>query len=393
VREIKQVNTGNGAARFRVQLTDSVKNIPAMIATQNNEMITDGTLAVDSIIRLCEFTFNYLQQQPIIILLSFTVLGSGPPAAAMETPQQHTPAPAMPPAAPVRAAPSPYGGQGAYGGGGGYAAASNSRPVTRMDADTSVMPISSLNPYTNKWTIKARITNKSDIRRWSNAKGEGQLFNIELLDATGGEIRGTFFKENCEKWYPILEQGKVYTFSGGQLKVADRKYNNLKSDYEISFNTHTEINPTVGGDEDDAIKLVQYHFVNIAALGDAALNATVDVLVVVRAASDCSEIVSAKQGGKILFKRDLTVYDASGCECRLTMWGDKAQADADQLVNQILGIKSVRVGEYNGRNLSLGGSSTYEVNPDIPAAHELYKFKESEASTTLTSLSTGGKRN
>jgi hypothetical protein len=45
-----------------------------------------------------------------------------------------------------------------------------------------------------RWTIKARVTNKSDIRRWSNAKGEGTLFSIDLLDEGGGEIRGTFFK-------------------------------------------------------------------------------------------------------------------------------------------------------------------------------------------------------
>ena len=240
------------------------------------------------------------------------------------------------------------------------------------------------------------------------------LFNIELLDVTGGEIRGTFFKENCEKWFPILELGKVreitdllceylsyqhdntcthaqvYTFSGGQLKVADRKFNNLKSDYEISFNQYTEINPSSGGDDDASIKLVQYHFTQIGDLANAALNATVDVLVVVRAASECSEIVSQKLGGKVLYKRDLTVYDASGCECRLTLWGDKAQADTD-LVNHILAFKSVRVGEYNGRNLSVGQSSSFEVDPDIPAAHEVYKFKESAGASELTSLSTGGR--
>lgn len=61
----------------------------------------------------------------------------------------------------------------------------------------------------NRWTIKARITNKSEIRRWSNAKGEGTLFSIDLLDSHGGEIRGTFFKDACEKFFPMLEEGKV----------------------------------------------------------------------------------------------------------------------------------------------------------------------------------------
>ena len=36
-----------------------------------------------------------------------------------------------------------------------------------------------------RWTIKARVTCKSDIRRWSNAKGEGHLFSIDLMDSAG----------------------------------------------------------------------------------------------------------------------------------------------------------------------------------------------------------------
>ena len=30
------------------------------------------------------------------------------------------------------------------------------------------------------------MTVKSDIRRWSNAKGEGHLFSIDLVDSAGG---------------------------------------------------------------------------------------------------------------------------------------------------------------------------------------------------------------
>ena len=35
-----------------------------------------------------------------------------------------------------------------------------------------------------------RVTKKSDIRTWSNARGEGKLFSLELMDESG-EIRCT----------------------------------------------------------------------------------------------------------------------------------------------------------------------------------------------------------
>jgi replication factor A1 len=75
-------------------------------------------------------------------------------------------------------------------------------------SSANVFPISSLTPYQNRWTIKVRVTHKSDIRRWSNSKGEGHLFSMDLLDESG-EIRATAFKEQCDKYYNTIEVGKV----------------------------------------------------------------------------------------------------------------------------------------------------------------------------------------
>lgn len=33
-----------------------------------------------------------------------------------------------------------------------------------------------------RWTIRARITNKSGIRTWSNSRGDGKLFSMDLVD-------------------------------------------------------------------------------------------------------------------------------------------------------------------------------------------------------------------
>lgn len=47
------------------------------------------------------------------------------------------------------------------------------------------------------------------MRTWSNARGEGNLFSIDLLDEDGSEIRGTFFKADADKWHESLQEGQV----------------------------------------------------------------------------------------------------------------------------------------------------------------------------------------
>ena len=60
----------------------------------------------------------------------------------------------------------------------------------------------------SRWTIKARISNKAQVRNFENARGPGKLFSCDLVDQSG-EIRATAFNAECDKFHSMLEIGKV----------------------------------------------------------------------------------------------------------------------------------------------------------------------------------------
>lgn len=45
------------------------------------------------------------------------------------------------------------------------------------------------------WRIRVRIVKKGEVKSWSNAKGEGQLLNLEMVDGKGSKMQCTLFKE------------------------------------------------------------------------------------------------------------------------------------------------------------------------------------------------------
>lgn len=47
------------------------------------------------------------------------------------------------------------------------------------------MPIKALNQFSTDWVIKARVVKKGEVRTWKNARGEGQLVSMDLVDREG----------------------------------------------------------------------------------------------------------------------------------------------------------------------------------------------------------------
>ena len=74
-----------------------------------------------------------------------------------------------------------------------------------------------IDPICCSWTIRGRVTNKGQVKSYSNAKGEGKLFSFTVMDESG-DIRVTGFRETVDKFYEMIQVAKVYYIANASLK-------------------------------------------------------------------------------------------------------------------------------------------------------------------------------
>jgi replication factor A1 len=272
----------------------------------------------------------------------------------------------------------------------------NSGPVARNEAAPRAIPISALNVYQNTWTIKARVTAKSHVKHFTNAKGPGKLFSFDLLDAHGGEIRAVCFSSiaRYDQFYDLIEVDKVYLISRGALRPAKKQFNNLNNDYEINLDNTSSIEVCSG--DDSSIPRQQFNFREISEIANMDKGSMVDLLGVVTSVSPSSTFM--RKNGVETQKRVLQLKDMSRCSVEITMWGDFCNAEGQQLqslcdsgLNPVLALRSGLVGDFNGKSVGTISSTLLKVNPDFSDAERLRQWYITEGeNTACTSLSVGG---
>ncbi|XP_073256997.1 replication protein A 70 kDa DNA-binding subunit-like [Porites lutea] len=391
-------NEGSGSDRYRLVLSDGIHlHTSAMLATQLNHLVLSQEIEVKAVIRLDKYICNIIQEtRKVLIVMELTVLkpasevmgkiGDPKPFntdSAQKQPQQNGNGPQHntsgstgqqqnPVQRPVQGfAQQPKGGPaGGHPRGGGLASATygSNQPMARGgEQSRAVYPISSLTPYQNRWTIRARVTSKSNVRTWSNSKGEGRLFNVDLVDESG-EIKATGFNDAVDKFYELLEVNKVFYISKCSIRMAT-KYSSLKNRYEMYLGNDSNIE--LCNDPCD-LPYMQYNFVNIGDLSNCNGDDIVDILGVVINIDDVSQITTRATNRQVS-KRDITLLDRSEKSVRATLWGETAEKFEQYMgKNPVLALKGVKVSEFGGRSLSIMNSTNMMVDPmDLKEAHTL----------------------
>lgn len=385
----KKIPGPEGTDRLRLLVSDGKHlNSFAMLATQLNDLHAKGELDENTIVRLDRYCTSMVNksekgERRVLVILELTVLNHGSQVGKkIGTPVPYTGEPQKPASnvskpAPSAATPSSNTSNGSafgsrptaaspYGASNGSSFGRNAAPSTQGGQQLT-HPIASLSPYQNRWVIKARVTAKSGMRSWSNAKGEGKLFSMDLMDESG-EIRATAFRDAADKFYDLIEVDKVYYISKCQLKSANKQFSTLNNDYEMTFTNETTVQPC--DDDESCIPKMQFNFVPIAQIANIEPKAAVDVIGVCKETGEIQRF-TGRTNNKEFIKREITLVDSSNASVALTLWGDDA-VNFDGHVQPVILVKGARVSEFGGgKTINLGVGSSMKINPDIPEGHKL----------------------
>ena len=313
------------ADRYRIIISDGQHFLQAMLATQLNYLVEEDRIGKNTIAVIetmsCQHILDKRSVCPpllllqmahyhvrLVILLGLRVLQRdaqkiGNPAPILPPPQQSDPV------ATTSVTTAPVSSPAA-------------QPQKRQ-AETRgnpVYPITGLTPYQNNWRIKARVVQKSDIRTYSNQRGEGRLFSVVFMDDSA-EIKGTAWNAMVDELYDKLQENRVYFVSRARVNLAKKKFSTVNNDYELGLDRGIEIEEVRYLSHfpgwrlnwlqchDTDVPVIRYNFVNLSTLSEL-LNEAIcgmflgkpqieddlarmaDVIVIVREVGNLTEITT-----------------------------------------------------------------------------------------------------
>ncbi|KAF9577921.1 Replication factor A protein 1 [Lunasporangiospora selenospora] len=374
-----------GATRHRVLFSDGTSLMQGVFGTTIHPLFENGALKIYSIVKLVKYSTKPVNGRKLILTTEIDIVNTMGPSVKLGTP--------------VSVDSGAFEKQGQRDNQGGDAPQQYNNPYQQISSQQQqhqqqqhhhqqqatttpngmpVYPINTLNPYQNRWTIMARVTQKSEIKTWSKPGGsEGRLFNMTLMDESG-EIKATAFTHQVDEFYNLIEEGKVYFVSNAKIDLAKKQFSNVKNEYEMILQRDTQI---IHAPDSGAVPEMRYKFVDLASLVNIKEKETVDVIAVVKEVGELSNNISQKTNRPVI-KRDLMLVDTTGFVTRLTLWGNQAETFQIAGSNPVIAFKGVSVSDYGGKSLNAFGGSTFRLNPETKEAFQLKGWFENQGQST-----------
>jgi len=249
---------------------------------------------------------------------------------------------------------------------------------SRVGGGSRFYPLKGINPFMKEFTVKARVTSKSSVRHWRNARGEGKLFSVNLIDAEGTEIQGTAFNDAVDTLYPIFEEGKVFIIRKARAKLSRRQYTHITHQYSLDF-ADAEVTLC---DDDGGIEKFKFNFKSIEEVASMDNGSFVDIIGICQKVSEIANFTSKK--GNELTKRSFCIVDESASNIECALWGDSAHRFESSNEGKVICLQAAKVSDYGGRTLSV---NSFYIEPEIPEVQVVKMWWQKNQNTlSITSL-------
>jgi len=397
VLQVKSMEPAGG--KYRGTVADGRGEMPCVFMSQLNELAEAGTLHAGCTIKVLDFTVNTVAGVLRLFISGLDVMAAADASVAvvtLSTPRDKVKAEpaansgaglALSPEQPsAKYAKTPSGAKATTPGGTSAPtppSASQFAPASVSTKTGGFASIDDLHPYKDDWCLKAKVDRKSAPRTINTKAGPTTLMNVELVDAAGRKIQGTFWRGQAERWGSAMQEGRVYVFTHFKVRAANKQYSTVKNDYEIQFDDKTDVCEAADQAAGEAMRAA-VDIVPIEALPrHVNKKAAVDVLGVVTAVGQQGTVKRKADNAEVV-RRDITLVDASSKSVVLTVWGeDKAAAVAalEGKEGTVVQVTSCRVGDYNGCSLSSLQRSEISVAPDSEEARKLASWWSAQGAT------------
>jgi replication factor A1 len=101
---------------------------------------------------------------------------------------------------------------------------------------------------------------------------------MDLMDSNKVQIQATFFNDAAKKWEQEMQEGKVYSMSNGQVKMANKRFTTIPHDHCLSFDMQARIQEIE--DNTDGIQGSAYNFTTLKSVQEATQVFMIDLIAV-----------------------------------------------------------------------------------------------------------------
>ena len=246
--------------------------------------------------------------------------------------------------------------------------------IKNISKDTPIYTsLNQLTTFSKDFIIYVRILKKSDIKLFNsnnlNNRQVGKYFYFIVLDIDGNEMQCICFNKSVDQFYNIISEGKIYEIKGGYIKLNEKKFTTIKSDYKIILDENSKI---IEKKDDGKIKeKTTLKITKISEIQNIKLYSILDLCAIVLEIGE-KAIRHTRNGDQPMKK--LIIGDISKYKIEFSLW--RIHASIEVKVSDILLIKNAKVGEFNGKNLSTYDETTIQINPSnsIKEVFELDNF-------------------